>query len=193
MCIGLKERCAECGKLTKQVVTHPCKAGSSHEAGYDLLACGDGHLQCNAGSVDYTERTISNCTPCFKSRRSEKMVLLQLVKQVLEAQQHELSRPYWPSDDVSHEDPKRARLARVIQAERTDVAVSLRHVSLQLNALKNALRGEESEVEPRRVRRGHNGTNDELFDVLGDFDNLDSAIDREANRFFADLELDTRR
>ena len=145
MCIGLKERCIDCGKLTKQIVTQPCKAGSRFEYGQDLLIYRDSFPQCNAGAVDYTERSIAECGRCFRIRRSQKLHLLHLAKPALEEEQYALSRDYWPSDDVVHKDQKKARLARVIQAKRTEVAISLQHIRRQFNALSNAMRRERQD------------------------------------------------
>ena len=145
MCIGLKIRCNDCQRLTKQVITIPCKAGSRHRPGSDLRR--SRNLQCNgSGCVDYTERTIQNCVNCYWQWREDKIRELGNVQQVLQRYQRELEAPWQPDeDDETSPNPVKARRGHIHRLKRADAAIALQIVRRQLNGLRNQ---RDNDTEP---------------------------------------------
>lgn len=114
----------------------PCAAGPRHPAGVDLRSTRN--MQCNgSGCVDYTERTIQNCDSCYRRWRVRKILHLQRTQTVLEYNQHELERPYRPSEeDETGPDPVKARRGRNNRLMRADTAIALKIVRRQLRGLQ---------------------------------------------------------
>ena len=146
MCIGLKVRCNDCQKLTVQIITIPCKAGSRHRPGRDLRATYS--PQCNgSGCVDYTERTTQNCVDCYNYWRICKLLQLRVTQDVLEQCQHELERPYQlTEEDEIGPDREKACLSRNYRLLKADTAIALQIVRRQVKGLENQIYDEAQAV-----------------------------------------------